>query len=1176
MIRAKTHCSAIGLCLVALGFAAVANAQPVTFYTADFEDLEVNPGIDYTQDPAVVNTTPYPAAQPEVFDHDLDPGPPITGDDDEYGWQCRASGFATGGATIHDLASGGVPAHSGDNCVEIINRAFRTDIEHTLQPNSIYTFSFWYRVPTGENLTFMNKVVCKDQTNGHLFVDTGNGDYTTAAGYDTWYERTVIFSTAGYEYVGDPIDFRFGAWFSGGDGDGAYTDNWSLTYEEIPSGGGFSDVTALSDLDAYVPADPVPPATTSDLSVAWGDYNRDGRPDLFLASFDTTGGGVFENDGDGTFTQIADIGGLASHPGLFVDYNNDGWPDIVTMMAGGHTSRNDGGGGFTWLPGHDPDYTWQSEHGAWGDFDNDRDPDFYRPGWQYDNPGPYYPDGVFDNLGVSFDLVWLESGNEYINLKAGRSATAADFNKDGHIDIYVSNYSLGTNYLWVNDGTGGFTEEAVARGVEADAVPCDDGPEGQPFDGGHTIGSAWGDLDNDGLLDLVVINLNHIPTDPCIDAPQFYKNLGPGAGWTFQDMTGTVNLTHSPSRATPALADYDNDGDLDVFITVLYDDEYVPGETCTLLRNDGGWTFIDVSAAEGLDVSQANDYFPNFRAAWGDYDNDGDMDLFTDGKLFRNQNPFDNHYLKVIVEGDGYQVNRDAIGTQVEIDLTGAGLGTLVRQKENATGWGNQNDPTLHFGLGAVAGPVDLVVTWLDGNGTGTVEVYEDVAVDQTVTITYDYPWEPPYETGTQDDIAVFRAPGQMWYGSHSQPDPFYYPAGTAAPVTTSTQWGMPGALPLVGDVTGDGLDEVVVLQDVDEDGVYEWRAIQTVVAEEDIDFGFGQFGTYQIDMDTTYVGGTAATMEGAFLGDVNGDGVDDVIYVEEGFNWYSVQSLPFIGLGYAEQGPFQWGLPLPTNDQPFVGDFNGDGLTDIGVYRDGSGIYIKFTGADGTLGGGDMAPLGQIGTGTGNEKLYIVELNGDEFDDAVMVLEDGAGLITWYGLINDGNGDLNYFNPGTTIRGFGLDGIDIPVFGDITGDGMDDMGVWRTTTAQWIFAWTTAGGALGMNAAGDEITSFGLPYGDYTDTPLTGQFGMPKYIVDDYDCDGDVNGLDAQAFVVALLDESVPPFGYFLGQYPACTEKYPGGLFGSEAWPTHWDCNPDGVIDENDIPCFVDHLVGN
>ena len=176
------------------------------------------------------------------------------------------------------------------------------------------------------------------------------------------------------------------------------------------------------------------------------------------------------------------------------------------------------------------------------------------------------------------------------------------------------------------------------------------------------------------------------------------------------------------SYASCALADYDNDGDVDIFITTVYN-----GDHARLYRNDGNWTFTNVTADEGLGGIGNT---MNYQAAWGDYDNDGDVDLVTDGRLFQNQGNA-HHWLRVRLTGHGHKVNHAAIGAQVRIVVPT--LGTLVRQVESGTGQGNQNDLILHFGLGNHADPVDLNISWPDGKR----QTVTRVKVNQTVMVSY-------------------------------------------------------------------------------------------------------------------------------------------------------------------------------------------------------------------------------------------------------------------------------------------------------------------------------------------------------------------------------------------------------------------------------------------------------
>ncbi|SVD77745.1 uncharacterized protein METZ01_LOCUS430599, partial [marine metagenome] len=150
-----------------------------------------------------------------------------------------------------------------------------------------------------------------------------------------------------------------------------------------------------------------------------------------------------------------------------------------------------------------------------------------------------------------------------------------------------------------------------------------------------------------------------------------------------------------------------------------------------LYRNDGDWRFTEVTGEAGL-----GDIRETYHGSWGDYDNDGDLDLTTKGRLYRSSGAT-GHWLKVRLVGNARRdlpesgaVNRAAIGAQVRIQL---GTRTLTRQVESATGRGNMNEQTLHFGLGSRLDPVDLKITWPDG----FLQLVDGVEVDQMLTVGY-------------------------------------------------------------------------------------------------------------------------------------------------------------------------------------------------------------------------------------------------------------------------------------------------------------------------------------------------------------------------------------------------------------------------------------------------------
>jgi len=329
---------------------------------------------------------------------------------------------------------------------------------------------------------------------------------------------------------------------------------------------------------------------------------------------------------------------------------------------------------------------------AGGDFNGDGFVDLYIGGYEDWDAGITYPNMILMNdKGRGFVLSWSETRYR------ARGVTACDFDQDGDLDVYVSNYRLQPNVLWLNDGTGKFRDVAADNNAVATSAG---------FDGGHSIGACWGDFDNDGDMDLFAGNFAH--QDKRGDQPKsrFLRNLGHQQDYTFEDRS-TCGVFYQESYASPSAGDYDNDGNLDLFFTTVYGTASKGRKNYPVLyRNEGDFVFSNATAK-----SQLAGLVPTYQAAWADYDNDGDLDLVTAGKLFENQGGGTN-WLKVSLQGDGMAVNRSAIGTQVRIRLKDK---ILARQVEAGTGEGNQNDLTLHFGLGQHATPVSLEILWPNG-----------------------------------------------------------------------------------------------------------------------------------------------------------------------------------------------------------------------------------------------------------------------------------------------------------------------------------------------------------------------------------------------------------------------------------------------------------------------------
>ena len=438
----------------------------------------------------------------------------------------------------------------------------------------------------------------------------------------------------------------------------------------------------------------------ADGRLAWGDYNDDGYVD-FLA-----GGHLWKNNAGAGFTLVYSSLGV----GLWTDYDNDGQLDVYNISSRTLNRNISADGSTSFSTVSFPSLPVNVSLGAsWADINNDGDIDLYAGGYERWGSVPAYYDAVVENNGGdSFTATYTN-----LNYRPARGVTSCDFDRDGDQDVFVSNYRLAENVLWQNNGRGSFADVTLA--YNADEPECWKG-----YAGAHTIGSAWGDLDNDGNIDLFVGNFSHKGQPQS----QFLRNLGSAGNYHFTDMRATAGLAYQESYASPALGDYDNDGDLDLFFTTVYAVASFGVTNCPVLyRNDGNWNFTDVTTAEGLANLGAT-----YQAAWADFDNDGDLDLVTDGKLFVNNesDTGSNHWLKVKLIGDGTTINTAAIGCEVRIDIGGGKI--LTRQVEGGTGEGNQNDLTIHFGLGANDSPVDMKISF-----AGSSVMVSGVAVDQAV-----------------------------------------------------------------------------------------------------------------------------------------------------------------------------------------------------------------------------------------------------------------------------------------------------------------------------------------------------------------------------------------------------------------------------------------------------------
>jgi hypothetical protein len=484
----------------------------------------------------------------------------------------------------------------------------------------------------------------------------------------------------------------------------------------------------------------------SSASVSWGDYDNDGWDDLLV------GGRLYHNI-KGALVDVTQASGIAALDakaggGVWGDYDNDGCLDLF-LFAERHDRadtllRGDCKGGFTDVtaaagivdqqsgsPCGDPVKNTRSPTAAaaWVDLDADGHLDLYLANFICWSDGSTYRDTVFHGKGDGTFEDWTGKKGFLLKTSPSRGAAPADYDGDGDVDLFVHNYRLVGNLLFRNNGDGTVTEDAEAVGVK-----------GNPrfyasYQYGHSIGSAWGDLDGDGDLDLVVANLAHPRFFHFSDRTQVLLNDGKGA---FKDSSGLhekpyknpSGLRFQETHSVPVLADFNSDGHLDLAITCIYD-----GRPTDFYWGVGDGTFR-------LDVHETGITTRNgWGAAASDFDNDGDLDLFAT-RLHENapKKP-DGHWLQVRVTG-GNKVNRAAIGATVRVK---AGGQTLMRHVQGGTGKGCQDSLYLHFGLGKTTSASSVEVVFPGGQKKSFAGPF---AADQRLWIHEDGSvhkgWGPP------------------------------------------------------------------------------------------------------------------------------------------------------------------------------------------------------------------------------------------------------------------------------------------------------------------------------------------------------------------------------------------------------------------------------------------------
>jgi uncharacterized repeat protein (TIGR01451 family) len=439
-------------------------------------------------------------------------------------------------------------------------------------------------------------------------------------------------------------------------------------------------------------------------SLSWMDFNNDGYQDVFVGTASGTDPNVlFKNNRNGTFTKETS-GAIVtenskSYASSWADIDNDGDLDGFVATEVGQKNLlyiNNGNGTFNKIT-NDPavNELGYGRGASWADYDNDGFVDLL----------------VTDYFATKFNLLFHNNGNgtftkvtnNSIANEAASSVSAswADYNNDGLNDVFICNTNDENNSLYTNLGNGEFQKVTNSPVFT---------------DGGKSIGSSWGDIDNDGDLDLLVVNGGN--------QKNFLYRNNRNAGFARINNGDLTNTLGNSSGST--FVDFDNDGDLDVFIT----DDAEKGNT--LYSNDG--TGIFNKANNNMD----NDLGLSSATAWADYDNDGDLDALvanrSGNELFFYKNSIGQCQSTLCLTLKGKKSNRSAIGAKVFVKATTFGKSQWqMRQISSQTGGGigGQNDIRAIFGLGDATNVDSIQINW----PSGFVQKMGSIAIGQCHTI---------------------------------------------------------------------------------------------------------------------------------------------------------------------------------------------------------------------------------------------------------------------------------------------------------------------------------------------------------------------------------------------------------------------------------------------------------